>query len=694
MAIEDLSTNDGWEAFKARHGGQVGEGQIDKTTDDQGRRLSSPFYKYIMKDGTTVSIDAKGNVNAMDEKSPSVATGTAAPASSNSAPTTKEVKQLQKDGSYITYTYQWNPKGGDDGKGGWELQTQIPPQATAAPAGASANKPPTDPSKWVPIHENPSDPTSKVIALQDPDNSSNRVTVPQGAAPSKPTVVQGQNGAMYSWDGETLKSLIAATPEKRQIVNGAGGALYSWDGTTLTPLQAGTYQPKNGDTMQDVVGGKFVTKTYQNGQWGVTNVGANADPTAAKEGDTRERIQNGYNTTETYKGGEWITTKIGDKAMPGQVTQVTAGADTPNIVTMQDGSISTADNPNYQPKTNAQIAARIAQLNGLAQAKSAEVQKKVGQVQPDGSKYTPANALDDYNAWYDKTIAPQNDAIKAAQDDAAFARAKDTASMRTSALQQAVSAQTQAQNAIKDYAAMHPVTDKAAYTDAYMKATGGRFGAPVFYDAPTPMEAGQNAYMQALKYIDPTAAQAMGAPPPDLNAIAASNPLNGTQYTPGITTADFRYGRDTAPGQAAQMVPANGLAPKSQFAPFGGQPPAMTLPGGAPPGGGAPAQGQTQGQPAPGSPDWVAMMARLNQDKAEQARQARFPGVNNIQQTPGTYNPYYQQGSAAGQPAQGQVAGSMEMPDWLKNGTPPPDGPTGPGGLPVDPWWSQYQFGG
>jgi hypothetical protein len=81
----------------------------------------------------------------------------------------------------------------------------------------------------------------------------------------------------------------------------------------------------------------------------------------------------------------------------------------------------------------------------------------------------------------------------------------------------------------------------------------------------------------------------------------------------------------------------------------------------------APAQAQpAQVQPVPaaaagGGPqqDWVSVMARLNQDRADQARQAQMGPIQ--PPTPGLYNPYYQQQAvpAAGMPATGPIAGAI-----------------------------------
>src|SRR5215471_5459118 len=230
MATEDLTTQAGWDAFLARHGGLVG--QPSKTSPDfdttSGRRIADPFYRYSMADGSSVTINGAGQIDSIDEKAPSTATGTAQP--NQGAPTTRQYTVANADGSSDTYQYRWDPSNPQQP---WKLDTSFPVEHKAAPQGA---RPPSDPSQWQPIHANPSDPSSPIIALQDPTNSSNRVSVPQGAQPSKPTITQEADGATYSWDGTTLTKLIDAKPDKPQIVQGAGGVGSVWDGKTLQQI--------------------------------------------------------------------------------------------------------------------------------------------------------------------------------------------------------------------------------------------------------------------------------------------------------------------------------------------------------------------------------------------------------------------------------------------------------------------------
>jgi hypothetical protein len=56
------------------------------------------------------------------------------------------------------------------------------------------------------------------------------------------------------------------------------------------------------------------------------------------------------------------------------------------------------------------------------------------------------------------------------------------------------------------------------------------------------------------------------------------------------------------------------------------------------------------------------------------------------------YNPQFQTTSAVGQPATGPVVGGIQMPDWLRNGTPPDQPAQSPltnATSEAPPWWRQ-----
>jgi len=218
--------------------------------------------------------------------------------------------------------------------------------------------------------------------------------------------------------------------------------------------------------------------------------------------------------------------------VPPKPTQVTTGVDQPFVTTMgPDGKLVSQPNPSYQPKTLAQVQARIAQINQLAAAKSVEVQGKVGQ-----GNYTADNALADFNGWYDKNVAPELGALKAAQDDAAFQRQKDEMAARTSAYTAASGA---GRNYIDAFNAEKTNRVGAGFADAAAQIRpGGKplssadIAAAVSYRAPNPTDIAPQAVDQALKYIDPRAAAAAGAPPPTVQNTDPAYWLDRTRYMP------------------------------------------------------------------------------------------------------------------------------------------------------------------
>ena len=335
----------------------------------------------------------------------------------------------------------------------------------------------------------------------------------------------------------------------------------------------------------------------------------------------------------------------------------------------------------YQPKTQAEIAARVGQIHTQMQQKSQQVQAKVGTMIA-GKQFTPDDALKEFNSWYDTQVAPQTDALKAAQDDAAFARGKEQATMRASAMTAANSASTNAINAFNAIKAAHPVENTAAFNEAAEALSKGKMpanlAAATTWHAPNPIVLSQAATANALKYIDPTAAQAAGAPPPNYQNMDIGAMTRNPYMAPGVQQAPAFAG--AAGGAPAQAAPAQA----SPIAPGPGAQPAPAPPGGT------------------GSPDWWNGV--MNRQAADVQLQRRQASAMPNQVPPGMFNPQYQAmyGSAVGQPATGPIAGDPTslMPDWLKGGTPPPPGQSPltsdgtPNGRPIvgfapEDWWQR-----
>jgi len=236
------------------------------------------------------------------------------------------------------------------------------------------------------------------------------------------------------------------------------------------------------------------------------------------------------------------------------------------------GAVSAAGiNPEFIPKTQAEVAARVGQIQSLMQAKGAEVQGKVGQTIA-GKQYTADDALREYNSWYDAQVAPQQQSLQAAQQAAQFQQAKDQTEMQRASYQTALGAGTQA---ISAFAGMQNGRVGPGFEAASAAASKGDFAGlgavpnAVTYQAPDLTKTANDAVMDALKYISPTAAAATGTPPPNFQAIDVPGQLNRTRYMPS--------GMPTPPVPAAPAAaPAQGLPPVAPIPPA--VPPGMINP--------------------------------------------------------------------------------------------------------------------
>lgn len=189
----------------------------------------------------------------------------------------------------------------------------------------------------------------------------------------------------------------------------------------------------------------------------------------------------------------------------------------------------TGINVEYIPKTQAEIAARVGQIQSLMQAKGAEIQKRV-----DAKQITPDQGLSEYNAWHQAQVQPQLSTLEQAQQAAQFAQAKDLADMRRNAMTTAQNAGTLNVNAFNALREANPVgagyaaqLQKAAGKSPYMKDVD--WGSTV-WQGPNPMQTSQQSVQDALKYIDPSAGKAAGVPMPDFKALDINGMLGAQPY--------------------------------------------------------------------------------------------------------------------------------------------------------------------
>lgn len=211
-------------------------------------------------------------------------------------------------------------------------------------------------------------------------------------------------------------------------------------------------------------------------------------------------------------------------------------------------------NKAYQPKTQAEIAARVGQIQQLMQQKGQEVQAKVGT-----NGFTHEQALQEFNSWYAQNVAPQQQSLQAAQDQAAFDRGTAQAATRTAAQTAALGAGNQQTTAFNAMVSANPVGP--GYAEAMDligkgKMPSGQQMANAFtYEAADPMAAAKQGTTDALKYIDPTAAQAAGLPPPNYNAIDINAAFAPSQYVPGAGMPPGPPGGGGAPPPPPPQAP-------------------------------------------------------------------------------------------------------------------------------------------
>jgi len=105
-----------------------------------------------------------------------------------------------------------------------------------------------------------------------------------------------------------------------------------------------------------------------------------------------------------------------------------------------EGQIQQQMTLGYQPKTQAEIAARIGQIQAASQAKQQELLAKVD---AEGG-YTAEQAAADYQQWHAQNVESQRAGIEAAQEEAQFGRAKQIAEMQRLNQAQSLAAGNQA----------------------------------------------------------------------------------------------------------------------------------------------------------------------------------------------------------------------------------------------------------
>lgn len=531
MATEDLTTQAGWDAFAARHGGVVGQpNKVSADRDESGRRVEHPFYHYELGDGSTVEINGVGEVKSLDEKPPRNPPNTtitdprtgepiAVTTPSGAAVTLPRPSTTTETIEIGGVKYQRDPSA----PGGWR---KIDAPGNVPTPTPNSQKPPSDPSKWVEIKA----PDGRVIAMQDP------VTGERVVVPASPT------------DKNPAAGTVKDTFEGGRTITWTADGNGNWTIKTIGQALQDPNKPKEGDTRPNVSGGYEIREVYRGGQW-VTDPGFTPKPydpnlaTKPKEGDTRPNVAQGQQIQEIYRGGQWVV----DPSVPpkpyGPQTPTTVNTGTaPYIVQQTPGQpgFQISDNPN-----TTDVAARVQQLQQQAQAKRDELNKAIAS----GAK-TKDEAAAEFDAWWTATVEPQSQQLQQQQQqDIADATVKRNQEIRA---QQAAeqSAFTTAQGAGRDAVAaaqaqmpymvgpgFGSAVNQIANAYASGKPAGNLdIGSAVTFDMPNFSQIAEQATAKALAHLSPTAAgiaqQTLPSIPQGVNVAGA---LNKSQYAPTVT---------------------------------------------------------------------------------------------------------------------------------------------------------------
>jgi len=215
------------------------------------------------------------------------------------------------------------------------------------------------------------------------------------------------------------------------------------------------------------------------------------------------------------------------------------------------GQLTPSFNPGYQPTTQAEVAARVAQLQQMASSQRDALMTK----QQSGA-ITADQAQQQFQAWWDQNVEPQKAALDTAQRSAQLAEEQKTQEANRAAYataQQAGQTAVTAQQALLPYmvgpgfgAALNNI--QGAYASG--KAPGNiDIGSAVSFQLPDMQALAEQATNQALAHISPMAAQnmnqthgqnampQMGQQASPMASQDMSQALNRSTYAPTTTVA-------------------------------------------------------------------------------------------------------------------------------------------------------------
>lgn len=530
---EDLTTQAGWNKFLQRHGGLVGT-PLKTSPDTEGGKLTGdiiqdPFYKYEMADGTTVEANSAGEFKNIDEKAPSAATGTKAPATSDWTG-----QRMQLDPTTNEYVlFGFDPA---------DQQFKRVPTAPAQPT-PSTSKPVTATANLDRIDAQgnliPSGSSTPPAKLRDPSTGT-VVDLPDPKTQAEGKSVEFGDKMLWVKPDGTYSVMLTkpgTTTDNKKIFQGPDGSQYEYDptkpeGQRTTQIVAGEKKPvitsASDISWQDIPG----TSTQQGGR--IVD-----GQFQAIDGMTKPKASKLLGNIEDK---QWAI--IDDQGNPIKAvdnpayqakppTTVTTAADQPFIVQRDPvtGVLSNQPNPNYTPKTLGDVAGRVAQVQAAAKAKWDELKGRVGDT------YPIDKATSDFDSWWQTTVNPQMQSLQAQQEQVMYDRAQEEAKARQQAMQTAMQAGTTAVNAYNAQAPRVVGPGGAEMINASINAINKAGKLPtVDYSSlvtrqPNLQMSAEDAVNRALQHISPGAAAATGAGQPNYQGMDIAGALNQTNWT-------------------------------------------------------------------------------------------------------------------------------------------------------------------
>jgi len=241
------------------------------------------------------------------------------------------------------------------------------------------------------------------------------------------------------------------------------------------------------------------------------------------------------------------------------------------------GAMTPQINENFIPKTQADVAARVGQLQQEATAKRDQLQSQISPT------YTAQQAAADFDKWWTSTVEPQKTTLAAAQTQVGQEQQR---LQEEQARANYATAQTAGQTAVDAQKAMLPYAVGPGFGGAVNQLLGQwknpsnnqpdiDYSKAFTFKAPDFNQISQQATAQALAHISPTAAAIAGTGAPQLpqqaQGMDISQMLQASAYRPMGGVA-----QPMAPQQPAQPVPQP--PPPTTYGPFSGSMPALVNP--------------------------------------------------------------------------------------------------------------------